>query len=69
MMLAKGYVIWIIVALVSGLVCWIIAKKKGRNPALWFAAGIGFNVVSLLCIALLKDLRIRGYANGKKQKA
>jgi len=45
------YLFGIGLVLVSGLACMIIAKKRGKDPAMWFAAGIVFNVFALAAIA------------------
>ncbi len=53
----NGYLVWLILAGVSGIVCYFIAKEKGRDPALWFAGGIIFNVFAWAVLALIKRAR------------
>jgi hypothetical protein len=34
----NGYLVWLILAVIAGIVCYFIGKEKGRDPALWFAS-------------------------------
>jgi hypothetical protein len=53
----SGYLVWLILAIVSGIVCYFIAKKKGRDPALWFAAGIIFNILAWAVLSWIMKSR------------
>lgn len=44
-------------ALVTGAVSALIAKKKGRDAVTWFLAGIFFNLFALASVAFLKNLK------------
>lgn len=55
----------VVVALLTGIVSAIIAKKKGRDAVAWFLAGIFFNLFALAAVAFLKNLKEkRGLKNG-----
>lgn len=47
------YAFLVVLALVSGVASSIIAKTKGRDPAMWFIAGIIFNLVSVGTISIM----------------
>jgi len=48
------YVIYIIVSLLSGLVCFFFAKEKRKNPFLWFFIGFIFSLVGIFIILAIK---------------
>ncbi len=52
------YIAITVVVVLTGLACYFIAKKNGRNPMLWFAAGIVFNFVAIGLLLLLKNLKL-----------
>ena len=45
---------YILIALVCGIVCFLIAKEKGKNPILWFAIGFVLSFIAVFIIALIK---------------
>ena len=47
--LYSAAVIWVIIGLISAF----IARKKGRNPFLWFVIGTFFSILGLLFLILL----------------
>jgi len=51
---------FIVLALLTGIISAIIAKKKGRDVAAWFLAGIFFNLFALAAVSFLNDLREKG---------
>ena len=53
----EKYVGWLILALISGVISSVIAKRKGRDAAIWFMLGIIFNVLSVLILVNLKKYR------------
>ena len=42
--------VWIALSLASGIACYAIARKKGKDAALWFIAGVIFNIFALVII-------------------
>jgi len=54
-----NYGIWLILSLVTGAICYFIAKKKGRNVVLWFVGGVFFSVAALAVLLITKNLKIR----------
>ncbi|MDP2737077.1 MAG: hypothetical protein Q8O59_04875 [bacterium] len=63
-MLSK-YIAIAVVAVLTGVVCYFIAKKSGRNPMLWFVAGIIFNFLAIGLLLLLKNLKLTKNARGE----
>lgn len=53
----NAYEIYIITAILCGLVTAGIAKMKGRSPLLWFFIGAALNVLVLTAILLYSDAR------------
>lgn len=53
----NSYVSWLILSAITGLVCYFIARKKGRDAALWFLAGVVFNVFAVIVLAKIRNLR------------
>lgn len=53
------YLIWLLFAILSGTICAIIAKKKGRDAGLWFFGGMLFNLVALTTVLFVNN-KIRG---------
>ena len=51
--------ILILVCVFFGVICAIIAKKKNRSEAGWFAAGFFLAPIALLIIALLRPKPIK----------
>lgn len=51
--------ILILVCVVFGVICAIIAKKKHRSEPGWFAAGFFLAPIALIIIALLKTKSIK----------
>lgn len=53
-----GYVMFVILALVTGFVCgyflYDAARRKGRSPILWGLLGFLFNVVALIAFRLIE---------------
>ncbi len=45
--------LYIIIAIISGLVSYTIARNKNRNPVAWFFGGLFLSIVGLLIIAVL----------------
>lgn len=43
----------LILAIICLIVCYRIAKNKGRSPVLWAVLGFFFSLIALLVIALL----------------
>ncbi|MDD4271230.1 MAG: hypothetical protein PHF50_00295 [Patescibacteria group bacterium] len=53
-----------VVAVLTGVVCYLIAKKSGRNATLWFMAGIVFNFLAIGLLLLLKNFKLTKKARG-----
>jgi len=53
----NSYVAWLILSAITGVACFVIARKKGRDAALWFFIGVIFNVFALGALALIKNLK------------
>lgn len=51
------YVVFAVLALVTGAISALIAKKKGRDAAAWFLAAIFFNLFALASVVFLKALK------------
>jgi hypothetical protein len=66
MLLKFGYAI---TALLAGIVCYFVAKKRGfSNPIIWLAAGTIFHLVAVvvvICIAKFIDERKKGASHGR----
>ncbi len=45
--------IYIFIAILCGIVSAIIANSKGRNPIVWFFAGLLLSIAGLIIIAVL----------------
>lgn len=45
---------WIIISLLSGIICYIFAKEKNYNPYLWFAGGFIFSLLAIAVFAAIK---------------
>jgi predicted membrane channel-forming protein YqfA (hemolysin III family) len=52
-----GILIAILVSAIFGIICAMIARKKNRSEAGWFAAGFFLAPIALIIIALLKPKR------------
>ena len=59
------YIAIAIVAVLTGVICYLIAKKSGRDPILWFVAGIVFNFLAISLLLLLKYLKLTKKARGE----
>jgi len=59
------YIAIAVVAVLTGVVCYFIAKKNGRNPMLWFVAGIVFNFAAIGLLLLLKNLKLTKAKRGE----
>jgi len=44
---------WIIVAIVCGIVCALVAPGRGRNGTSWFFIGLLIGVFGIILLALL----------------
>ena len=51
----SGYLAWIILAIITGIICYFIAKKKGKDAFVWFMTGLIFNLFAVAIIALAKN--------------
>lgn len=47
---------WGFLLLCSGVLCSIIARSKNRDTTLWFLLGVGFALLSLICVLALPRL-------------
>lgn len=45
---------YIVISLICGVVCFLFAKEKGKNPILWFIIGLVLSILAILIIALIK---------------
>ena len=45
----------IIISIVGGIACFLLASGKKRNPCLWLLLGIVFNIWALVILMLLPD--------------
>lgn len=54
------YPVLVAIALLLGLICAFIAKKKGKNPATWFGIGTVVGAVTLLMSNEIQKKRKRG---------
>lgn len=61
----NNYVIWLILSIITGLMCYFIARKKGRSTFLWFLAWVVFNVLALAAMMGVKNLRNQRVKNQK----
>ena len=59
--LAVGFLILALIALVSGVLCAVVASEKNREAGIWGVAGFFFPILSLIAIAGMpeKTRRIR----------
>lgn len=48
------YAIYIVISLLSGIVCFLFAKEKNKNPFLWFFIGVIFSLVGILIVLAVK---------------
>lgn len=48
--------VWLVFALLSGIVSYIIAKRKGRDAVLYFLLGIVFNIFFLGAVLFFQNL-------------
>jgi hypothetical protein len=53
----NSYLSWLILSVITGLVCCFIARKKGRDAFLWFLAGAIFSVFALVIIIQVRNLK------------
>lgn len=53
----NNYVSWLILSVITGVVCYFIARKRGRDAFWWFIAGAIFNVLALVVIIKVRNLR------------
>ena len=51
------YLPWIVLSLLSGIACAVIAKKKGNDAALWFFGGLVFSIFGVLAISFIQNKR------------
>jgi hypothetical protein len=66
----NSYVIYVIVALASGIASAVIARKKGRDATAWFIGGVLFSIFTLLVVIKLRNLRKKkmgGYDDGDEE--
>ncbi len=47
--------VYIALALLSGTVCFLFAREKGKNPFLWFGIGLLLSVFGIGIILLIKN--------------
>ena len=50
----SGYLIWIILAVATGIICYFIAKKKNKDALTWFMIGLILNIFAVVIIILIK---------------
>jgi len=65
-MILERYIAWFVFALITGVVCYFIAKRKGRDATLWFIAGAIFSIFGIIILAKLKNLKERKVPHGAK---
>jgi len=46
---------YITACLIRGVICFLFAKERGKNPFLWFAIGLISGLIGVLIIALIKN--------------
>lgn len=49
------FAVYIALALLSGIVCFLFAKEKGKNPFLWFGIGLLLSVFGIGIALLIKN--------------
>lgn len=47
-----GY--YLVISLICGVVCFLFAKEKGKNPFVWFVVGLFSSLIGVLIIAMIK---------------
>ena len=52
-----AFLVGIIFAILYAVACWLIARRKGRNPAVWAILGFLFPLVALILVLLLPAVR------------
>lgn len=55
--MSSPYLPWIALSLLTGIACAVIAKKKGRDAALWFFGGALFSIVGVAVVSFVKNKR------------
>ena len=50
----SGYLVWIVMAIITGITCYFVAKKKSKDTFTWFVVGLVFNLFAVAIIALAK---------------
>ena len=55
----SGMTAYVIISLIMGVACYVIARQKGRNAALWFVGGVVFSIFGLVFLVMTKDLKIQ----------
>lgn len=50
----SGYLVWIVMAIITGITCYFVAKKKSKDTFTWFVVGLVFNLFAVAVIALAK---------------
>lgn len=59
------YIAIAVVAVLTGMACYFIAKKSGRNSMLWFMAGVIFNFLAIGLLLLLENLKLKKSTRGE----
>jgi len=45
---------WIIISLITGIICYLFAKEKNYNPYLWFFGGVVGSFLAIIIIAAIR---------------
>jgi hypothetical protein len=52
------YTRYILIALACGIISFLVAKEKGKNPIAWFIYGLLFSFITIFVIAFIRKKRI-----------
>jgi len=62
------YLTLVILAALTGLACYIIARKKGRDAYMWFLGGVIFNIFTLVVLLGIRSLRNPKKSEGRLKR-
>lgn len=59
---------YITICIICGIVCFLFAKERGKNPFVWFAIGLVSSLIGVMIIALIKKKKNKKIEDNENHK-
>ena len=59
---------YLTVCLICGIVCFLFAKERGKNPFVWFAIGFVLSIIGVVIITLIKNKKNKKIEDNENYK-